>query len=301
MRRILSLTLACLVGAGVSACKPSEVVATEKIPTAGVRFINAVPDTAGAFGLDFRFVDIVESNAHYKITFRNVPSTTSPFVSTALQYKGARAGSRHFRVFEDDTLQSIAQLTLADSTVALKADSNYTAILWGNARSTGADKMRFTFVEENVPNYDTTKVFLRVINATNAPIDVRAYLTGGTVPATATWAAVPAYSFSNYVSVSAGSYLYNVQPAGGGATLFTDATALPGAVATCDFHACLPGEQLDVPASPGTSVAGSAVTGIVFPKSVVGSRAPQGGAFANPAITFTWDKRPPLGCKPTLC
>ena len=37
-------------------------ITRRSIPTAGVRFINAVPDTGAAFGLDFRFIDIVENS-----------------------------------------------------------------------------------------------------------------------------------------------------------------------------------------------------------------------------------------------
>ena len=68
MRRILKLSMFCLVAGAVSACKPDEVITTENIPTAGVRFIHAVPDT---MNLDFRFIDLVESNAHFRIPFRN--------------------------------------------------------------------------------------------------------------------------------------------------------------------------------------------------------------------------------------
>ena len=62
MRRSYKLSVLCLVLGAASACStPDKIVATEDIPTAGVRFINAVPDTNA---MDFRFVDIVESNAH---------------------------------------------------------------------------------------------------------------------------------------------------------------------------------------------------------------------------------------------
>ena len=70
MRRIYQLSVLCLAAGVVSACYPDQVVNTENIPTAGIRFINAVPDSAGAFGFDLRFVDIVESNASSDITFR---------------------------------------------------------------------------------------------------------------------------------------------------------------------------------------------------------------------------------------
>src|SRR3954470_19208461 len=114
MRRSVKFSLLCLA-AGAGACSTPELEhPTEVLPYAGVRFINAVPDTAGAFGLDFRFVDLLESNAHFRITFRNSPTTTLPNVPTSIQYKGAREGSRQFRVFPDDTLQSVASKVLVD-------------------------------------------------------------------------------------------------------------------------------------------------------------------------------------------
>ena len=99
MRRVLQLTMLCAVAGVGSACSPDKVITTENIPTAGVRFINALPDTGAAFGLDFRFVDLPESNAHFRITFRNTPTTSAGVTgSTQIQYKNARAGSRRFRM-----------------------------------------------------------------------------------------------------------------------------------------------------------------------------------------------------------
>src|SRR3954447_10367627 len=112
MRRFVKLSLLCLA-AGAGACSTPELEhPTEVLPYAGVRFINAVPDSSGALGLDFRFVDILESNAHFRITFRNGGTATAP----AIQYKGARDGSRHFRIFLDDTIQTIASTVVKDST-----------------------------------------------------------------------------------------------------------------------------------------------------------------------------------------
>ena len=268
MRRIFHLTLLCLVGGVVSACKPDSVVATESIPTAGVRFINAVPDSAGAFGMDLRFVDPtpVESNVQFRIAFRNSPSASAPFVSTAIQFKGARAGQREFRIFLDDTIQAITSTVVKDTTVTLVATHNYTAWLWGYGRSAGADKMHLDFVDEVVAD-PAAQVAIRVVNATNAAIDVRAYVQGSAVPAAPTWANVPPFSASAYVLVAPASIMYNVQPAGGGAALFTDARAMPGAVASCSGQVCVPPQQPDEVATPGTTVAGSAVSAIVFPRS----------------------------------
>ena len=289
MRRISQLSMLVLAAGILSACRLEEVVTTENIPTAGVRFINAVPDTAGASGLDFRFVDIVENSAHFRMTFRNGPSTSGGVTASSLtQYKAARAGARKFKIFLDDTLQNIAQVALKDSTLNLEAGHLYTVLLWGAARSTGGDRMRLTVIDETPTNTDA-QVGLRVINATGSPIDVRQYVQGAAVPGAATWAAVPAYGVSGWTNVAPGRIMYNVQPAGGGTALFADQLALLGAAAT-----------VDIEGTPGTTVAGSAVTMVVFPRSTAGSRAPQTAAFLVPAGSFMWDKRPPRTCSP-LC
>jgi len=183
MRRISQLSVLCLAASVVSACYPDQVVTTENIPTAGVRFVNAVPDSSGAFGFDLRFVDLVESNAQFRITFRNSPSQTvstgttdTLVVGTSIQFKDARAGSRHFRIFLSDTLQSIASVVVFDSTVTLVASHNYTFMLWGNGRSAkgAADAMHLSVLDE-APTDPGNQVGLRVINATSSAIDARAY------------------------------------------------------------------------------------------------------------------------------
>ena len=278
----------CLAVLATGACNPDEVISTENIPTAGVRFINAVPDTGAAYGLDFRFVDLAENNAQFRIPFRNNPSTSGGVTaSTQIQYKPARAGARHFRIFLSDSLQSVATVVLKDSTINIEAGKNYTVMLWGNARSTGADKMKLSVWEEAVADPGAS-VALRVINATSAPIDVRQYVSTGTLPAAASWSAVPPLTASAYVTAAPAQFRFNVQPAGGGTTLFNDALALIGQAGTVDAEAL-----------PGTSVAGSAITAIVFPRSVAGSKAPQATAFTVPAISFMWDRRPPRTC--ALC
>jgi hypothetical protein len=289
MRRILQLSLVCFTAGVVGACSRDEVIATENIPTAGVRFINAVPDTAGGFGLDFRFIDIVESNAQFRVSFRNNPVTTSGVTaSTLIEYKNARAGSRQFRIFLDDTLQNVASVVLKDSTMNIEAGKLYTVLLMGNARSTNAaDKMRLMVIDESVAD-PGAQVALRVINTTSSPIDASRYAQGGTAPATPSWANIPPYSVSSYQTAAPGQFMFNVKSAG--TNLFADAQALPGAAPRSSAG---PGGKIDIDALPGTTVAGSAVTAIVFPRSTAGSKAPQTAAFQVPAISFMWDRRPP--------
>jgi hypothetical protein len=294
MRRFLQLSAVCLVMGVVSACAtPEQIVVTEDIPTAGVRFINAVPDTNA---MDLRFVDIVESNAHYKIGFRNNPTTTSGVTaSTQIEYKNTRAGSRHFRIFLSDTLQSIATFVLKDTTVTLEAGKLYTAMMWGTARTGG---MKFVFYEETIPDPGTA-VGLRFINTTSTTYEVRAYATTGTLPVAPTWT-VPAYSRSAFTNTTAAQVKYNVQPAGGGTIACCYNTATPPALVE---PLALIGEapKVDIEGTPGTTIAGSAVTAIIFPASVAGSKAVQfltnfplpAGPAPTIGVSFMWDKRPP--------
>ena len=294
MRRLFLLSTLCIAAGVVSACAPDKVVSSPVGPKAGVRFINAVPDTGAAFGLDFRFVDYVENSDAFRIGFRNNPQNTvirvgdTVTASASIQYKAAQAGSRHFRVFLDDTLQAIAQTVLADSTVNLTEGHNYTFLLWGNARSSGADKMHMTVIDETVTDPGAS-VAMRVINASGSPIDVRQY--SSTLPAGATWAGVAAYSISSYVTAAPAQYKFNVQPAGGGTNLFNDRVAIPGQPVGTVTAGCTVGVDCDV--TPGTLVPGSAVTLIVFPRSVAGSKATN---FTTPGGSFMWDKRPPKQC-----
>ena len=90
--------------------------------------------------------------------------------------------------------------------------------------------------------------------------------------------------------MAAAQVLYNVQPAGGGVTLFANALTLIGAPASSTAGA---GARLDLEALPGTTIPGSATTLIVFPRSTAGARTPQTAAFVVPAASSVWDRRPP--------
>ena len=136
MRRILQLAVLCL-GAGVlTACTPDTVIETEDIPTAGIRFINAVPDT---IGVDFRPVDIVENSTFYGVTFRS---------TTLLAYKNARAGQRNFRIFQSGTTPAIASVVVKDTTVNLEAGKRYTFILCGYARAVSSPARMLSILED---------------------------------------------------------------------------------------------------------------------------------------------------------
>jgi hypothetical protein len=295
MRRVVSLSVLGLAAGLLTGCDLKEVYPTAIPPLAGLRFINAVPDTAGAYGMDLRFVDILESNAHFRQNFRNLPTTAGGVTASAgVQYKHLRAGTRNFKIFLDDTIQTIATVELVDTTFLFEAGKNYTALLWGYAnpggpnRPVGAPAMELLIVEEAVAA-PGTNVELRVINTSEIPYDVRTYDNGGAVPGAATWTTT-GHSISTYVLDTPGQQRYNVQPAGGGAVIFADPLALIGAAASTTAAGST---VLDIEALPGTTVAGSAITMIIWPRSTAGTRTPQTAAFNVPAATFVWDRRPP--------
>ena len=308
MRRISNLSVLCLAAGVMAACSlPDEIITTENIPTAGVRFINAVPDTNL---VDMRFYDFVESNAHFRIGFRANPVAAGGVTaSTQVQYKNARAASRKFRVFLNDTLQSVASKVLYDITFTFQAGKNYTVWMMGNARRNGVvgatDTMRLNVVED-APADPGALVALRLVNATNAVINGRQYTgaavvaQGATVPTSTTgWPSLAPYTIGSYitvpVTVSPNSVRYNIRnptDVDGTGNLFADGSALIGAVAGRSLGATVD----DLEPLPGTAAAGSAVTGVVYPASVVGSRAVQ---FTTPGLSFIWDRRPPrTGCLP---
>ncbi len=290
MRRVVTLSVLSLSAGLLVGCDLKEVYPTAAQPLAGVRFINAVPDTAGAFGMDLRFVDILESNAHFRQGFRNVPVTSGGVTgSTGVQFKHARAGQRQFRIFLDDTIAALATTIIKDTTVTLVAGRNYTALLYGYAnpggpnRPAGAPTMKLDFFEETVAD-PGTGVAVRVINATHNALDVRQYPNGGVLPGAATWANMLPLTVSTHVTVVAPAQTrFNVQPAGGGTTPFADALTLIGAAASSSTG--IAGAKLDIEALPGTSVAGSATTLIVFPQSIV--ELPRVAKFTTTTVANT--------------
>lgn len=283
MRRTLQLSVLCLAMGTLSACtSPDQLVLTEDAPTSGVRFIHAVPDT---IAMDLRAVDIVE-NGQFQVGFRNNPVTTSGVTASSLiEFKNARAGSRHFRLFLDGTTAAVASTVIKDTTLTLTAGKNYTFLLQGTAK---AGTMKLSIIEENVPDPQTA-VGLRVINTTSGALEFRQYPSTGTVPAGTSWPVVAAYSQSGFINAPVGQIKINAQPVGGGAAVF-DALAIIGTPAQSQGITCVAPAKCDLEATPGTTIAGSAVTAIVFPASTAGTGAAQ---FGTPGVSYMWDRRPP--------
>ncbi len=269
MRRIRHLSMLGLAAGVLTACQPETVLLSEDIPTAGIRFVHAVPDTGA---MDLRPVDIVENNHFFGVTFRS---------TAQLYYRNARAGKRQFRIFMNGTTAAVASTVVKDTTVTLEAGKLYTFMLWGFARPGSTPGMRLTIIEDAAPAPAAGKTALRVVNAGAGlgALDVTAFQDGTTAPTSPTWAGVAELTASAYVIADTSRIRYRVTPSGSATTLFSDALALTGARGGVDFEAL-----------PGTQISQSGVSGIVFPRAVAGSQA---GTSTTPGIIFVWDRRPP--------
>jgi hypothetical protein len=282
MRRLYQLSLFCFAAGAVTACKPDEVVQTENIPTAGVRFLNLVPDTTS---LDFRPVDIVENSQFYNVAFRS---------TTLFLYKNARADQpRHFKIFLTPVSSHTAAQQLAEAqtviadldNVTLVQGKNYTFLIWGNAlASSGPPAMKVTMLTDD-PADPGSQVALRIINASGSPIDGRAFVTSAGAPATPTWPAIPALESSSYVNFAPNASITFTATNVGSPANLASAVAPAGTA-----------ETVDLSAIPGTNIAGSAIVGIYAPRSVSGSGAPN---ITTPGFIFGFDRRPPRTC--ALC
>jgi hypothetical protein len=275
MRRFFQLSTFCLIAAVASACStPDVVIPTEDIQTGGVRFINAVPNApwgsgATGSGLDFRFIDNPENNAQWQMPFRNgvIFGANNVASAAATEYKPARAGVRKFRIFPNDTLQSVASTIIYDGEMTIVAEHNYTVIVMGLAgTTTGPDAFRVEIVDETAGLPAAGKVAIRLWNTSGAAVDGRAWLAGSPVPGAATWANVPAYTRSAYVEIDTGAQVFNLRAAGSATSLTCDVRSIPGQVAIVG-----PPGPLD--AIPGGRVSGTALTALVFAGFVPGSKS----------------------------
>jgi hypothetical protein len=285
MRRFIKLALTCLAAGAVGACEVDTVIETEAIPTAGVRFINAVPDTGA---MDFRFIDMVENTSHWNTGYRNNPSTTALETnSLQVQYKNARAGSRTYKIFMTGITPAIAsdEVLPAATTVTLNAGSNYTVLLWGYANPTGpgrpagAPAMSVQLIDENV-TVPTGNVALRVINASTNAVTASFYTNPAAATSGTTVTTVPARTAiqSNLAAMTVGTYFnlatpatlrWTLEPPGGPAGQFwANQVAMIGQGPTVGGAACTPPTVCDIEGSPGTTQAGSAITAIVWPTAV---------------------------------
>ncbi len=271
--RIVSVGLACAV---VAACSGGDTgpTTTSIPPLAYVRYVNAMPDTGS---VDVHLVDVVENlNFQDPVTGIN----TYGFVSS---YTGIKAGNRHFRVFTDmgsNDITVVSQVIL-DTTLTLTANTYYTILHTGYARTGAQPHQKFVVIQDTPPSPSNTQVAIRAFVA--APgfgaVDVYAPTsTTGTTPAAASFSGVAYGTPSSYVNFATGSLALRAFNAGTTAPTLVQTAAPAGAA-----------QQTYLDPVAGTTIGGSGFTAFIFPAGVAGS--PQGSKAAS--IVYAVDKRPP--------
>ena len=267
MRFLRYLPLAALVFAG--ACDESaSVTTTNRPPLAFIRYVHAVPD----FGpTDFKFMDGIEySPAYANAAFRSIGV-----------YQGARAGARRIKVFRNSSLIAETQQVLVDTTLTLAADTYYTIVHLGYATpANGTPAQRFVVLTDTRPAVDLG-VHWRSVNAViGAGTTNQDVFIGAPAGAPAAANVAPGVA-SAYAARAVGTFAIHTAAT---TTLVSLANATPFA-----------GVAGTVSANPvgGFGVAGTAFSAFHFPRSTVGSLAPQTAAFTAQSITIVVDRQPP--------
>lgn len=272
MRLIRILTL-CSGALLVAACSDSDStgVATRP-PLAGVRFVNALPDT---FDVDVRPQD--------KLLWR--PSASGLKFRASTEYMPTEAGTWPFRMFPqpgpNGADPSVVSQVLIDTTLTFEANVNYTVLITGSAR---ANTEKFVVIRDEPGDIGGGKIALRAINASTGAVDVFiTNATGDALPATPTFANVGPIAASAYVTRAAGAAAARATAAGGSSVSASQAGPTAAkAPSTSPENTVFP--------AGGVDAGGSALSAVYFPASVPGSKA---ASFASPGIVWYLDKHPP--------
>ena len=246
--------LAVPAAVALAACSSDDVTAESRPPLAGVRYINAVPDTGR---LDFRMVDQLEYSAN------SISGIGGLSFREGTEYFPTEAKARHIKVFSfADTAIATVQQVLVDTTITFEANKNYTLLLAGTSRNKQA---RFRVIEDTPADPGNGQIAVRAYNAGAGPMDAW-------VVASTTTALSGTPTFASVADLAASAY--RAQPAGA----FAVRIASPGtttAIASLQAGAGAAGTALQNPTA-GATVAGTVFSAYIFPRSVAGSRAPSG-------------------------
>jgi len=284
LKRVCSVLLlgAALVGCNVD--EDGEAVTPTVV--AGLRYVNIVPD-AGAF--DARIVDVVgDAPNTVNATFRTGGAPYGVSISGLPAHTAVLAGTRRIRVFPTSTDPAVASTILLDFTYDFQANTNYTVFLYGYSAG-GAPAMQAVVVEDSPGAIAAGQVAVRAVNMapTLAPSIATAggdvYVDGN---AAGSGAPVGAPTFSNVGAGTATAYV--TRAAGAGRAVLTEAGGTT-TVIDANFPTGTAGTSSSNPVW-GLGQAGTAITVVLAPASVVGSPAT---SFATPGLLFLVDAYPP--------
>jgi uncharacterized protein DUF4397 len=261
----------------VAGCSKDATFVEPIPPSAAIHFVEAVPDTNP---MDFRVVDIVS----------NAGLFDAPFRTANMFYTGIEAGNRKIRVFISSSDPNVTGVPIYDTTFAFTANSDYTFIHTGFARTGQVPARAVWIVTDNATAPAAGQVGVRVINAGAGlgAVDVNLVRhAADTLPDAPLLGNVSYSTVSSYLSLAA-----DTAAADSLRIVVTAAGTKAPALFTLKLPTGVAGTSSANPIA-GARVAGSVLSVVVVPASVVGSQAPQGGAFAAPSGVVLVDRRPP--------
>lgn len=267
---------ACLAGAALAACNDDDVTTAIRPPLAGVRYINALPDTGT---VDIRMIDQLQYSAN------TVAGGGGLIFRDGTEYFPVEAKARKIRVFSfQNTSLTTVQAILVDTTITFEANKKYTLLLTGLARNRTA---RFRVIEDVPPSVATGSIAVRTYNAGAGAMD--AYLVASTTTALA-----GAPTFAGVADLSASTY--NIRTAGA----FAVRVAMPGSTTAVASVQAATGTVGTATVNPiaGAAVPGTVFSAYVFPRTVAGSGAPQAAAFQTAGVQLFVDQLPPNTATP---
>lgn len=271
----LQFSLCCVLAVAVG-CKKDPTFTEPEPPQAALHWIHAVPDTGE---MDMRPVDIISNAGLFDAVFRG----------SNMFYQGIDAGTRQIRAFMSSTNPAITGVPILDTTATFASPNGYTVIHTGFAR-TGSNPGRVLWiVPDAAADPGANNIGIRILNAgagmANVDVNITRHATD-TLPDAPAVANLPYKGIGNYFTLAsdavAADSLRVVVTAAGTKTPVLFSIKLPRGTA---------GTATSNPIA-GAGVTGSVITAVIVPASVVGSTAPQGGAFAAPSAVFLVDRRP---------
>lgn len=269
--RLLMLCVGAVMMTGCNDAGTTGVI--DRPPLAGVRFINALADT---FSVDIRPQDSVGPY---------VASASALDFRASTEHQPTKVGNNHFRMFPQPgptgADPAVVSQVLLDTTLVFEADVNYTVLVTGSARN---NTEKFVVIRDDVGEVPSGSIALRAINASTGAVSV--FLTDTVsvpLPGTPSFAAVAPGAATAYLTRPAGRVGARSTDAGG-ATVTASVTG-PRAAAPPSTS-----PPSTVFPAGGVNAAGSGMSVVYFPASVVGSKAK---AFAAPGLVFFLDKHPP--------
>lgn len=278
LRRILTL---CFVAGTVAACSDDDGP-TGVQAVGAVRFVNVLPDTVA---LDFRVI---------KPSITYAPQSLEHEFREFSQHWPVSVGTHEVRAFFsglDSRDEDDVQIVIADADPTFSQGVNRSVVVMGFARTGQTPALEVLVTDDTPPARVDGQYHIRALHAGAGLPAMNVFIrsSGDPTPATPVIASVAYGTVSDYEAsavVNSGTVEND--------TLEVVAVPVGGGTAIVAKLPIGSAGNVSTEGAAGTRFGGGAVTVLITPASVTGSRAPQAAAFTNPALVILSDRRTPM-------